>query len=358
MAERMSKCSQQKGQIGWYHIAIPHSRGAVVSDISLGLHQHRWLLSTPCHGSGLLCASQGTPRPCGTPPDAPVMSPAAGAPESPPPEGSRRTRLYHIIFESDTPAGRAFDIVLIGLILLSVVIVSVETMQGLSPRTSQLLVVCEWIFTVVFTVEYIMRLVAVREPAAYARSFFGIVDLLAILPTWLGIIVPGAQALLVVRVFRLLRIFRIFKLARFLTEAQVLKNALRASTRKIVVFLVSVATIVVIVGSLMFVVEGPANGFTSIPVSMYWAVVTLTTVGYGDIAPRTPLGQWFASLVMILGYGIIAVPTGIVTNELAMSARRGELSKRACARCGQPEHERDARYCKRCGAELPERDGT
>lgn len=272
--------------------------------------------------------------------------------ESPPPVGSRRARLHQIIFEADTPAGRAFDVALILFILLSIVVVSVETVPGLPPSLLKTLIVTEWIFTALFTMEYILRLLAVGRPLSYATSFFGVVDLLAILPTWLSIFVPGAQALLVVRVFRLLRIFRILKLARFLSEAQVLSRALRASLRKIVVFLLCVGTIVVIVGSLMFVVEGPQHGFTSIPVSMYWAVVTLTTVGYGDIAPRTALGQTLASLVMILGYGIIAVPTGIVTSELALGNLQHGVSTQACPGCGIGGHDIGARHCKDCGVRL------
>lgn len=272
--------------------------------------------------------------------------------EAPPPQGSFRSRLHQVIFEADTVAGRAFDVALIGLILLSIIVVSVETIPTLSPPLQRILVVVEWVFTALFTIEYVLRMVAVKRPLAYATSFFGVVDLLALLPTWLSIFIPGAQALLVVRVFRLLRIFRILKLARFLSEAQVLSRALRASSRKIAVFLLSVATIVVIVGSLMFVVEGPANGFTSIPVSMYWAVVTLTTVGYGDIAPRTPLGQTLASLVMILGYGIIAVPTGIVTSELALGNLVHGVSTQHCPACGLGGHDVDSKYCKACGAVL------
>ncbi|MGV3710707.1 MAG: ion transporter [Gemmatimonas sp.] len=272
--------------------------------------------------------------------------------ESPPSAGSFRTRLHQIIFEADTPAGRAFDVALIGLIVLSILVVSIETVPTLSSGVRAWLVVIEWVFTALFTLEYGLRLLAVGRPLAYATSFFGVVDLLALLPTWLSIFVPGAQALLVVRVLRLMRIFRILKLARFLSEAQVLTRALRASSRKIIVFLLSVATIVVIVGSLMFVVEGPQHGFTSIPVSMYWAVVTLTTVGYGDIAPKTALGQTLASLVMILGYGIIAVPTGIVTSELALGSLQHGVSTQSCPACSIGGHDVDAKYCRGCGATL------
>ncbi|BAH40722.1 MAG TPA: ion transporter [Gemmatimonas aurantiaca] len=272
--------------------------------------------------------------------------------EAPPPADSHRARLHQIIFEADTFAGRAFDVSLIVLILVSILAVSVETLRDLSPRTQAVMVVLEWVLTAIFTLEYILRLVAVRKPLRYATSFFGVVDLLAILPSWLGLFVPGAQALLVVRVLRLLRIFRILKLARFLSEAERLTHALRASMRKIAVFLLTVATIVVIVGSIMFVVEGPENGFTSLPVSMYWAVVTLTTVGYGDIAPRTPLGQLLASLVMILGYGIIAVPTGIVTSELTAGRFQHGVSTQSCPSCSAGGHDLDAKYCRVCGAAL------
>lgn len=272
--------------------------------------------------------------------------------EAPPPDGSRRARLHQIIFEADTFAGRAFDFGLIALIVISVIAVSVESLPGLSPRAQAAMVVLEWVLTALFTVEYVLRLIAVRRPLSYATSFFGVIDLIALIPTWLGLFVPGAQALLVVRVFRLLRIFRILKLARFLSEAQTLSRALQASSRKIAVFLLSVAAIVVIVGSIMFVVEGPANGFTSIPVSMYWAVVTLTTVGYGDIAPRTALGQTIASLVMILGYGIIAVPTGIVTSELALGNLQHGVSTQSCPSCSVGAHDVDAKFCRACGSGL------
>jgi voltage-gated potassium channel len=242
--------------------------------------------------------------------------------------------------------------VVIALILVSVVVVNAETVGGLPPATHRALRTTEWALTLLFTVEYALRLVAVRRPLAYAASFFGVVDLLAILPTYVSLLVPGTQVLLVVRVLRLLRVFRVLKLTRFLTEARVLGRALRASARKISVFLLVVSTVVVVVGALMYAIEGAAHGFTSIPRSMYWAVVTLTTVGYGDISPKTPLGQALASLVMILGYGIIAVPTGIVTAELTAGARDGRVSGQACPSCGAEGHDVDARFCRRCGAAL------
>ena len=209
----------------------------------------------------------------------------------------------------------------------------------------------EWFFTLLFTVEYGLRLVAVRRPLAYAVSFFGLVDLLSILPTYLSLVLPGAQALLVIRALRLLRIFRILKLAHFVGEARVLKLALRASARKITVFIGTVLVLVLIIGSLMYLVEGEKNGFTSIPMSIYWSIVTLTTVGYGDLAPQTVLGRVLASLVMIMGYGIIAVPTGIVTVELSR-ARHPAVSGQACPHCGAEGHDHDAAYCKYCGSHL------
>ena len=273
-------------------------------------------------------------------------------PEGAPEAGSGRRRLHQVVFESDTPGGRAFDVAVIVLVLLSVAAVSLETVGGLSPATYRALRTSEWVLTILFTVEYVLRLVAVRRPLAYARSFFGIIDLLAILPTYVSLFFPGAHVLLVVRVLRLLRVFRVLKLAHFLNEADVLGRALRASSRKIIVFLLTVSTLIVIIGSLMYVVEGPEHGFTSIPLSMYWAVVTLTTVGYGDVAPRTALGQALASLVMILGYGIIAVPTGIVTAELTAGARDRPVSGQACPVCGAEGHDPKARFCDRCGASL------
>lgn len=262
-----------------------------------------------------------------------------------------RRRLHTIIFEADTPAGKAFDIFLLIGILLSVAVVMLDSVGAVKARYGALLVALEWAFTILFTVEYGLRLISVRRPLAYARTFFGAVDLLAILPTYLSLLVPGAQYLLVVRVLRLLRIFRIFKLAEYLYEGRTLGRALLAARRKISVFLLTVVTVVIIVGALMYVVEGPASGFTSIPVSVYWAVVTMTTVGYGDIAPQTPLGKSLAVAVMLLGYGIIAVPTGIVTLELSR-AQLPTISTQVCPSCGAEGHDADARYCKYCGSSL------
>jgi voltage-gated potassium channel len=265
-----------------------------------------------------------------------------------------RQKLQEIIFEADTPAGKAFDVALLVVIILSIVAVMLESTSAIQTRYGPWLRTFEWSVTILFTIEYLLRLYCVGKPVRYARSFFGIVDLLAILPTYLSVIFPGAQSLLVIRALRLLRVFRVLKLAHFVGEASVLRAALRASVRKIIVFLGAVLTCTLIVGSLMYLIEGEANGFTSIPVSIYWAIVTMTTVGYGDIAPHTALGKILASAIMILGYGIIAVPTGIVSVELADATRRKfkKITTQACPECGAGGHDADAEYCKFCGAEL------
>ncbi|NWF80964.1 MAG: ion transporter [Chloroflexi bacterium] len=259
--------------------------------------------------------------------------------------------LHTIIFEADTPGGRAFDILLLISIITSVIVVMLDSVSQINARYGPQLATLEWGFTILFTLEYLLRLVSVRQPLTYARSFFGIVDLLAILPTYLSLLVPGTQYLLVVRVLRLLRIFRVLKLGQYLSESRTLGQALLASRRKISVFLLTVVTLVIIVGALMYLVEGEASGFNDIPTSIYWAVVTLTTVGYGDIAPRTPLGKALAVGVMLLGYGIIAVPTGIVTMELSR-ASEPVVSTQVCPVCAAEGHDTDARYCKRCGSLL------
>ncbi|MDZ4702150.1 MAG: ion transporter [Rhodothermales bacterium] len=259
--------------------------------------------------------------------------------------------LHTIIFEADTRAGRAFDITLIGLILLSVLAVVLESVSSIRATYVVELRVIEWAFTILFTIEYILRLISVGRPIMYARSFFGLVDLLAIIPTYLSALIPGTQFLLVIRLLRILRIFRILKLAKYVVEAQTLVLALHATKRKIEVFLFVVITLVVIIGSIMYVIEGEEHGFTSIPTSIYWTIVTLTTVGYGDISPSTPLGQALASLVMILGYGIIAVPTGLVTAEL-MRKPIHPISTQACPACSREGHDFDALFCKYCGQRL------
>lgn len=262
-----------------------------------------------------------------------------------------RTILHEVIFEADTPAGKGFDVLLIVSILVSVVAVMLDSITVVREQHGTLLYGIEWLFTLIFTVEYMLRLLCVNRPVKYAMSFFGMVDLLAIIPTYLSFILPGSQYLLVIRILRILRIFRILKLAPYLGEARLLIMALRASGRKITVFLYTVLTLVVIFGSLMYVIEGEKHGFTSIPRSIYWAIVTLTTVGYGDISPHTVLGQALASLVMIFGYAIIAVPTGIVTVEMSHAFSR-KVSTQACPECSADGHDVDAQHCKFCGAGL------
>ena len=269
-----------------------------------------------------------------------------------------RKRLYVIVFRSDTTAGRRFDLVLMVLIIGSVAAVLADSVQSIHARYGRTLFILEWVFTGLFTIEYLLRLIVVRRQLAYATSFFGIVDLLTLLPSYLSLLIPGSQSLIVIRALRLLRVFRILKLPAYLEEARYLRVALRSARRKITVFVFTVLMLVLIVGSLMYLVEGPDNGFDNIPISIYWAIVTLTTVGYGDLAPQTPAGRALASVVMILGYGIIAVPTGIVTAELVtMGQGQGlvpapDASPRCCPRCRADRHDADANYCKRCGADL------
>lgn len=268
-------------------------------------------------------------------------------------KSDRRWRdvLFEVIFEADTPAGKWFDIVLIICIVLSVTVVMLDSVGSVSAEYGESLKAAEWFFTIVFTIEYILRLLCVGTPIRYAVSFFGIVDLLAILPTYVGLLIPAGQPLSVIKVLRVLRIFRVLKMGHHTKQAALLKQALYASRRKILVFLFVVLTLVVIIGSLMYVIEGGENGFTSIPRSVYWAVVTLTTVGYGDISPETPLGQFLAALVMILGYSIIAVPTGIMTVEFSR-AHTEKPSSQACPNCSAEGHDRDAVHCKFCGSKL------
>ena len=268
------------------------------------------------------------------------------------PSTRRRARLHEVIFESDTRAGRYFDITLIWLIILSVATVVLESVREVREQYGALLHALEWVFTILFTVEYGLRLLSVLHPLRYATSFFGVVDLLAIVPTYLSIFIPGSHYLLVIRILRLLRVFRLLKLSEYVTEADTLRLALRASRRKISVFISAVVLLVVIIGALMYVIEGEANGFTSIPRSIYWAIVTMTTVGYGDLSPRTPLGQMVASIVMIIGYGIIAVPTGIVSVELAQAVRQKQVTGQSCPSCAAEGHDPDAICCKYCGAQL------
>jgi len=262
-----------------------------------------------------------------------------------------RLHLHEIIFEADTPAGKLFDVLLIVAIILSIVTVMFDSVAEIRAQHGQTLYVIEWFFTLLFSVEYLLRIISLRHPAHYARSFYGIVDLISVLPTYLSLLIPGSQYLMIIRVLRLLRIFRILKLAQYLNEAETLLKAMRASFRKISIFLFVILTLVLIFGSLLYIIEGDEGGFTSIGISCYWAITTLTTVGYGDISPQSPLGRAVASIIMIMGYGVIAVPTGIVTAEL-VAPITGKVSTQACPDCGAGKHSYDALFCKYCGAEL------
>ena len=270
------------------------------------------------------------------------------------PPGGLRRRMYEVIFESDTPAGRAFDKAIIAAILVSVAVVVMDSVPAMNQRHRAAFDIAEWFFTLLFTAEYIARIARVQRPLRYVRSFFGIVDLLSVLPTYLAIAFPETHALIDVRVLRLLRIFRIFRLTHYVAEYQMLAEALAASRRKIMVFLSAVLMVVLILGTLLYVVEGPEHGFRDIPTSVYWAITTITTVGFGDITPKTEAGRFIASVMMLIGWGTLAVPTGIVTAE--MTARRRTApgaTDRLCAGCGLGGHDADARFCRMCGARLP-----
>ena len=271
------------------------------------------------------------------------------------PLGGWRLRWYTIIFEADTPAGRLFDQVLIGIILLSVAVVMADSVEAVNRMHARTFAIAEWFFTLLFTFEYIARLVCIRNPWRYATSFFGIIDLLAVLPTYLALFFPELYALIDVRVLRLLRVFRVFKLTEYVAEYQSLGSALAASRRKILVFLSTVVMLVLVLGTVMYVVEGRANGFTSIPTSVYWAISTVTTVGFGDITPKTDLGRLIASFMMLLGWGTLAVPTGIVTAEMAAQRRTKmspESAARTCVACLAEGHAPHANFCFNCAARL------
>ncbi len=265
---------------------------------------------------------------------------------------SWRIRLHEVIYESNTLAGKIFDVTLLVLIVTSILVVMLDSVDKWRGLYGDVFVVLEWVFTILFTIEYTLRLISIKRPMRYVFSFFGIIDLLAIIPSYLSFFLVGAQSLLVFRALRLLRIFRIFKLTHFLTEMQFLGAAIRASSKKISVFMLTVLFLVIILGSLMYLIEKGENGFTSIPDSIYWAIVTITTVGYGDISPVTPLGKFVASLIMLIGYGIIAVPTGIITTEVTLAVKRREQKNEVCPSCGKEGHDLDAAYCKRCGTKL------
>lgn len=273
-----------------------------------------------------------------------------------------RLRVYTVIFEADTRAGRLFDLALLWLIVVSVVVVMLDSVAAIRADWGGVFDVFEWVFTALFSAEYLLRLACVQRPARYARSFFGVIDLLAIAPTYLALLVPGIHALIDVRVLRLLRIFRILKLTAYVVEYGALGRAIWASRRKVTVFLGFVLLVVTVMGTLMYVVEGPANGYTSVPVSVYWAITTMTTVGFGDITPKTDLGRLIASVMMLLGWGTLAVPTGIVSAEF--TAQRlgdgGRPTTRTCPACLSEGHGPQARYCRDCGAPLPayRRDGV
>ena len=261
-------------------------------------------------------------------------------------------KLYLIIFEANTPGGKAFDIGLLLAILASVGVVMLESVEEIAAKYLYIFYLIEWVLTIFFTIEYLLRIIVTPEKRKYIFSFFGIIDLLSILPAYLSLVFTGMHSLMILRSFRLLRVFRIFKLARFIGEASHLSQALKSSRHKITVFLVAVGIIVVIMGTVMYLIEGAENGFTSIPRAIYWAIVTLTTVGYGDVAPQTVLGQTLASILMIMGYGIIAVPTGIVTAEMSNIRNKKQKGDVVCPACEANINDREAIFCKHCGSEL------
>ena len=262
-----------------------------------------------------------------------------------------RHRLHEIIFEADTRFGKAFDLVLIVSIILSVLVVMLDSIASYQAAYGDWFYGIEWFFTVLFTIEYVIRIISVKKARGYIFSFYGIVDLLSILPTYISLLIPGSQYFLVIRILRVLRVFRVLKFTQYLIEVDQLQKALASSRRKILVFIFTVVTATVIVGSLMYVVEGEENGFSSIPKGIYWAIVTLTTVGYGDISPQTPLGQMLSAVIMIFGYGIIAVPTGIVSVELSR-VTPSKVTTQVCRYCSKEGHNSDADYCKFCGGRL------
>ena len=263
-----------------------------------------------------------------------------------------RSKIYKIIYHSDTPSGKWFDIMLIIFIIMSVLTIILDSVNQLHLDYSRIFLIFEWFFTIIFTVEYILRLISIDKPSKYVFSFFGIVDILSILPTYLSLFFIGAQHLLVLRILRILRVFRILKLVQYTHQAQILTNSVKNNRHKIFVFFFFIITILVIFGSLMYLIEGPENGFSSIPHGIYWAVVTLTTVGYGDIAPHTVLGRMVASLIMLTGYSVIAVPTGIFTSELTREVKRTRDNARLCKTCNLRGHTQAAVYCRRCGETL------
>ena len=265
-------------------------------------------------------------------------------------DNSLKNKLYVIIFESDTPAGKGFDLLLIVSILISVIIVLLDSVQYYNNLYGDTFYIMEWFFTLLFTIEYFCRIYCIRKPILYIKSFFGIIDFLAIIPTYISIFLPASRYLSIIRILRVLRIFRILKLILYIGEANLLIKAIYISRRKIIVFLFALLTLIVIFGSIMYLIEGAANGFTSIPLSIYWAIVTITTVGYGDISPQTELGRALASLVMITGYATIAIATGFISAEY--TSMKQKINNIVCNRCGDKNHENDAKFCKICGTDL------
>ncbi|MCP4438478.1 MAG: ion transporter [Aureispira sp.] len=264
-----------------------------------------------------------------------------------------QNKIHDVIFEADTPMGKIFDVALLILIVLSVLAVMLESVASINAAYKEWFFISEWVFTILFTIEYVLRLICIHKPMKYAGSFFGIIDLLSILPTYIGLFFSGTPYFAAVRALRLIRVFRVFKLGKFLKEGDTIMKALRASQPKIIVFLTFILMMAIVLGSFMYFVEGGQDsGFTSIPRSVYWAIVTLTTVGYGDIAPHTPLGQLIAAMIMILGYGVIAVPTGIVTAEIVNDKPDDAYSTQSCQTCMKEGHDKDADFCKFCGTEL------
>lgn len=267
-----------------------------------------------------------------------------------------KEKWHEIIYEADTKKGRLFDLILLGLILLSIAVVMLESVESIQQEYSLALNIAEWIITIFFTIEFIARLLVVTKPSKYIFSFYGIIDFLSTIPKYLSIILGSSKYLVAVRVFRLLRVFRILKLVRYVGEANLLVKSLKASRARILVFLMAIFCISIILGTVMYNVEGPENGFTSIPRSFYWAIVTLTTVGYGDISPVTPLGQFIATIVMTLGYGIIAVPTGIITVEMSKQSQKNvHLNTQSCQHCSSDGHRDDAEFCFNCGVSFKDK---
>ena len=266
---------------------------------------------------------------------------------------SWQRKLHEVIYEADTPAGKAFDVILLVVIIISIVLVMLESVKSINAEYWELFYIAEWIITIIFSIEYILRIISIKRPKKYIFSFYGIIDFISTIPTYLTLFVGGYNFLLAVRALRLLRIFRILKITRYLGEANKLSAALRQSRPKILVFLFAVVIITIIAGTLMHLVEGEASGFNNIPLSIYWCIVTLTTVGFGDIAPITPLGRFIASFIMITGYGIIAVPTGIVSAEYSKAGeKKPQINTQVCPYCNEDEHLDGAKYCHNCGNKL------